>query len=107
MFVFGGAIWSLTHTKTLGGMDHIFNGIVFAKVMNLLSIAGGFSVGLHALIGLSKNKNLNLGILGFVLVHFTIIILLWVSAPIEFRTDPLPDRVIDRVIEFKEKMETP
>lgn len=107
MFVIGGAIWSLTHTKTLGGIDHIFNGFVFAKVMNLLSILGGFSVGIYALFELSKNSKQNFGILGFVVTHFTIVVLLWVAAPNEFRKDPLLDRMLDRVLEFKDKMDSP
>ena len=107
MFVIGGAIWSLTHTKTLGGIEHIHNGIVFAYVMNLFSLAGGCSVGIYALFGLSKNSTHNFGVLGFVLVHFTIVALLWFAAPNEFRKDPLPDRMLDRVLELKDKMESP
>ena len=107
MFVIGGAIWSVIHTNTLGVMDHIINGIIFAKLMNLLSIAGGASVGLHALLGLSKSKNQNFGVLGFILVHFTIVILLWVAAPLESRQDPLPDRMLDRLFDIKEQIESP
>ena len=103
MFFMGGAIWSLTHTKTLGLLDHIHNGVVFAHAMNLLSLAGGSSVGIYALSNLSKNAKQNFGILGFVLVHFSIVALLWLAAPIKFKKDPLPDRLLDRVIELKEK----
>ena len=106
LFVIGGASWSLTHTKTLGVIEHIHNGIVFAKLMNVLSLLGGCSIGVYALFHISKKPKQNFGILGFELVHFTIVILLWVVAPFEFRKDPLPERMLDRVFEFKEKVDS-
>lgn len=106
LFVISGAVWSLTHTKTLGVTEHIYNGVVFAKLMNVLSLIGGASVGVHALFHLSKSPKQNFGILGFVVVHFTLVALLWAAAPFEFKKDPLPDRLFDRVIEFKEKMDS-
>jgi len=43
----------------------------------------------------------------FILVHFTIVILLWVAAPLESRQDPLPDRMLDRLFDIKEQIESP
>ena len=100
-FVLSGTIWSITHTSTLGFGDHFYNGFAFAKMMNLLSLfIVGFSIGIDALYYLSKDMSKNLKILGFVLTHICIVGSLWMTAPLDFKRDPLSDRMIDRVNEL-------
>jgi len=98
MFVMSGAVWSLTHTKTLGLIDHFYNGFVFATLMNLLSLFLGFSIGLSALLHLSKNYKINSVFIGFAVIHFCIVGAIWYIGALDFRADPLPERIIDRVI---------
>jgi hypothetical protein len=105
IIVINGAVWSHTHTKTLSLSDHIVNGFAFAKMVNILSLVLGFSIGLSALFHLSKNENSNFGIIGFVVTHFSILIVLCWAAPLEFRKDPLPERMIDRVLDFKDRLD--
>jgi len=105
MFVISGAVWSLTHTNTLGFIDHLYNGFVFATLMNLLSIFLGFSIGLSVLLNLTKNFKINSVFIGFAVIHFCIIGVIWSIGALDFRTDPLPDRIIDRVINLNELLE--
>lgn len=105
LFVIGAAIWSAIHTETLTIFDHIFNGFVFAKVANLLALLGGMPMFISVLWGLSENRKSNFQILGFFVANLTIIILLWLFFPIEFRADPKPKTVIDRVLDIRKELE--
>jgi len=102
MFVMSGAVWSLTHTNTLSFIDHLYNGFVFATLMNILSLFFGFSVGLTALMSFTKNYKFNSTLIGFAIVHFCLVGMIWSVGSMEFRTDPLPDRIIDRVINLND-----
>ena len=102
MFVMSGAAWSLTHTNTLGVIDHLYNGFVFATLMNILSLFFGFSIGLSALLNFTKNYKINSIFIGFAVIHFCIVGGIWSIGALDFRSDPLPDRIIERVINLND-----
>jgi len=102
LFVLVGTFWSLLrpNTQTLGVIEHLYNGWVFSTWSNVLALLGGISVGINALFGLSTEKNSNLMIAGFVVTHFSIVLSnFWIGA-FEFKKDPAPDLVIERIIQF-------
>lgn len=106
LFVASGAVWSFNRpdTQTLNIIDHIYNGWVFSKIVNVLALViGGVSVGVHALFHLSNKTKPNLMIAGFVVTHFAIVIANFSMGGFDFKTDPLPETIIDRVIDFKDR----
>jgi len=107
IFIFSGAIWSLTHTNTLSISDHFYNGFVFATQMNFLSWFMGFSVGLSLLYYWTKNYKINSIIIGFVVLHLCIVGVIWWVGALDYRADPLPERIIDRIINLNDIIERP
>ena len=104
LFVASGAVWSFNRpdTQTLNIIDHIYNGWVFSKIVNVLAlVVGGVSVGIHALFHVSNKTKPNLVIAGFVVTHFAIVIANFSMGGFDFKTDPRPDTIIDRVIDLK------
>ncbi|MEP3653597.1 MAG: hypothetical protein ABJO36_01770 [Litorimonas sp.] len=106
LFVFVGSLWSLSrsYTETLSIIEHLHNGRVFSTWMNILALLGGTSIGLFALFELSKDTKSNLVIAGFVVTHFTIVITNFWIGDYEFKRDPRPDTVIDKIIDLRENL---
>ena len=105
-FVVAGAVWSLTHTDTLNFANHVTNGFVFTLYMSLASVFVSGPASLLALSELSfTNRHVNFRIFGFVLVNLTIIIMIWGTGPKEFVRDPVADRIIDRVLDWREELD--
>jgi len=99
IFIFGGAIWSITKIDGISFVDHFYNGFVFAKTFNFIALFFGMSSGMIAFTTIGGESKANLRIVGYIVSYLCIVIIFWKVGSFELRKPP--NQIIETIKEFK------
>jgi len=99
VFVLGGAIWSIAKIDGISFIDHLYNGFVVAKTLNLFALFLGVSSGMMAFTMIGGEFKSNLRIVGFIISYVCLVVIIWKIGSFEFRKPP--NQIIETIKELQ------
>jgi len=79
--------------------DHLYNGFVVAKTLNLFALFLGVSSGMMAFTMIGGEFKSNLRIVGFIISYVCLVVIIWKIGSFEFRKPP--NQIIETIKELQ------